>query len=195
MCLYAAGCVLSDLADRELDARERPFRPILCGKLIDYFRDRGCRVVVLSECGITDVSLPIHLNRLLRALGHLELKMDLGREYLDFGRCRDFAVSDHQLAHVYVNEKRLKPALREYSQQVPGIEHILDEEAKRAYRLDHERSGDLVLISEKDAWFTYYYWEDNALRRRTLPEPSTFMPNPATTLANSSLIRHFPFPS
>lgn len=134
----------------------------LCGRLIAYFRDRGCRVVVLSEYGITDVRRPIHPNRLLRALGHLELKVDLEREYLDLGRCRAFAVSDHQVAHVYVNEKKLIPELHEYFQQVPGIEKVLDEAGKRAYRLDHERSGDLVLISEKDAWFTYYYWEDDA---------------------------------
>lgn len=134
----------------------------LCGRLIAYFRDRGCRVVVLSEYGITDVRRPIHPNRLLRALGHLELKVDLEREYLDLGRCRAFAVSDHQVAHVYVNEKKLIPELHEYFQQVPGIEKVLNEAGKRAYRLDHERSGDLVLISEKDAWFTYYYWEDDA---------------------------------
>ena len=134
----------------------------LCGKLIDHFRNRGCRVVVLSEYGITDVSRPIHPNRLLRALGHLALKIDLEREYLDLGRCRAFAVSDHQVAHVYVNEKKLIPELHEYFQQVPSIEHVLGKEEKREYRLDHERSGDLVLIAEKDAWFTYYYWEDDA---------------------------------
>lgn len=33
MCLYAAGCVLNDLADRELDAEERPFRPIPSGRI------------------------------------------------------------------------------------------------------------------------------------------------------------------
>lgn len=30
-CLYAAGCVLNDLRDREIDLRERPFRPIPSG--------------------------------------------------------------------------------------------------------------------------------------------------------------------
>jgi len=143
--------------DKDLQEIDR-----LCGRLIDHFRNRGCRVVVLSEYGITDVSRPIHPNRLLRALGHLELKVALDREYLDFGRCRAFAVSDHQVAHVYVNDQQLIPALYEYFQQVSGIEHVLDQEGKRACRLDHERSGDLVLIAEKDAWFTYYYWEDDA---------------------------------
>ncbi len=30
-CLYAAGCVLNDFHDREIDRRERPFRPIPSG--------------------------------------------------------------------------------------------------------------------------------------------------------------------
>lgn len=33
MSLYAAGCVLNDLADREVDAAERPFRPIPSGRV------------------------------------------------------------------------------------------------------------------------------------------------------------------
>ena len=38
---------------------------------------------------------------------------------------------------------------------------MLDEDGKREYGLDHERSGELVLIAEPDAWFTYYYWLDD----------------------------------
>lgn len=133
----------------------------LCGKLIDFFTGRGCRVVVLSEYGITDVARPIHPNRLLREMGFLALKEDLGREYLDPGRSKAFAVSDHQAAHIYANEKGVVSVLEEYFNSVPGIERVLNEEGKRAHGLDHPRSGDLVLIAEKDAWFTYYYWEDD----------------------------------
>jgi predicted AlkP superfamily pyrophosphatase or phosphodiesterase len=134
----------------------------LCGRLIDFFSDKGCRIVVLSEYGITDVKRPIHPNRLLRSLGHLAIKEDLGREYLDFGRSRAFAVSDHQIGHVYLNDKTLTPEIKTYFEQIPGVERVLDEEGKKAYGLDHARSGDLVLISESDAWFTYYYWEDDS---------------------------------
>ncbi len=133
----------------------------LCGRLIDYFAGKGCRVVVLSEYAITDVSKPIHPNRLLRRLDCLELKVDLNREYLDFARCKAFAVSDHQIAHIYVNDKSLLSQLKEHFEQVPGVEQVLGSEEKRAFGLDHTRSGDLILISEKDAWFTYYYWEDD----------------------------------
>lgn len=133
----------------------------LCGRLINFFRDRGCRIIVLSEYGITPVNRVIHPNRILRAANYLTLKVDLNREYLDFGRCRAFAVSDHQIAHIYIKEKTDIPAVKELFENVPGIEHVLDEERKRAYRLNHERSGELVLISESDSWFTYYFWEDD----------------------------------
>ena len=33
---------------------------------------------------------------------------------------------------------------------------------KAAAGLDHPRAGELVLVAEPDAWFTYYYWLDDA---------------------------------
>jgi hypothetical protein len=45
---------------------------------------------------------------------------------------------------------------------VPGIERVLDGEAKRAAGLDHARAGELVAIARPDTWFTYYYWLDDA---------------------------------
>ena len=43
---------------------------------------------------------------------------------------------------------------------VEGVAQVLDAAGKRTAGLDHERSGDLVAFSAEDAWFTYYYWED-----------------------------------
>jgi predicted AlkP superfamily pyrophosphatase or phosphodiesterase len=134
---------------------------VLCGKLINFFREKGCRVIVLSEYGITPVRGAIHPNRILRDSGYLSLKVDLGREYLDYGQCRAFAVSDHQIAHIYIKNKTDVLAVKEIFENVDGIEQVLDGDGKKAYGLDHERAGDLVLISESDSWFTYYYWQDD----------------------------------
>lgn len=133
----------------------------LCGNLIDFFRNRGCRVIVLSEYEITPVKRAIHPNRILRAAGYVGLKVDLNREYLDLGTCRAFSVSDHQIAHIYIKDRQDIPAVAELFKGIPGIEQVLDEDGKRAFGLDHERSGELVLLSEKDTWFTYYFWEDD----------------------------------
>ena len=44
----------------------------------------------------------------------------------------------------------------------PGVEKVLDAATKAAHGLDHDRAGDLIAISDADAWFTYYYWLDDA---------------------------------
>jgi predicted AlkP superfamily pyrophosphatase or phosphodiesterase len=134
----------------------------VCGTLCDFFTERGCRIVVLSEYGITEVSRPLHPNRILAEAGLLSLKVDQGREYLDPMTSRAFAVSDHQVAHIYVRDKADIAEVKLLFSKVPGIEQVLDTEGKKAYGLDHERSGELVLVSDAASWFTYYWWLDDA---------------------------------
>lgn len=83
-------------------------------------------------------------------------------EYLDPMASRAFAVADHQLAHVYVRRPEDLEVTREALRDVQGIEQLLDDEGKKAHGLDHPRSGELVAIADPDAWFTYYYWLDDA---------------------------------
>src|SRR5262245_47693660 len=92
----SAAAAAEDL--RQVDA--------VCGDLIRFFESRGAQVVVLSEYGLTDVSQPVHINRALRAHGLLAVREELGRDVLDPGASTAFAVADHQVAHVYVNDRR-----------------------------------------------------------------------------------------
>jgi len=133
----------------------------VCGDLIEFYEERGARVVVLSEYGITDVSRPVHLNRVLREQGLIAVREELGRELLDAGASAAFAVADHQVAHVYVNDPGRREEVRRLLTGTPGVELVLDERGKAAHHLDHPRSGDFVAVADPDAWFTYYYWEDD----------------------------------
>ena len=133
----------------------------ICGTLLEHYEDRGARVIILSEYGITAVNRPIHLNRLLREQGLIAIREELGRELLDAGASAAFAVADHQVAHVYLNDKSKFEAVRALLESTPGVERVLDEDGKREFHLDHPRSGDLVVIADKDSWFTYYYWLDD----------------------------------
>ena len=134
----------------------------VCGDLIDFYETRDARVVVLSEYGIVPVTRPVHLNRLFREQGWIALREELGRELLDAGACEAFAVADHQVAHVYVKGAGLLPEVKALLERSSGVAEVLDEEGKRAHHLDHARAGDLVVLAEPDAWFTYYYWTDDA---------------------------------
>ncbi|WP_291777225.1 nucleotide pyrophosphatase/phosphodiesterase family protein [Cecembia sp.] len=129
--------------------------------LITYFEKQGTEVILLSEYGITAVNNPIHINRILRKEGCIVVKDELGRETLDSGTCKAFAVADHQLAHVYVKDEADIPAIKSMLERVPGIEKVLDKEGKQKYHLDHPRAGELIAVADKDSWFTYYFWLDD----------------------------------
>lgn len=130
----------------------------LCGEMINAARRVGARVVVLSEYGITAVRQPIHINRVLRQAGFLRVRDELGRDQLDAGASRAFAVADHQIAHVYVRDPSDVPAIERLLQSQAGIEQVLNDEGKRHYNLQNGRSGDLVAIADAQSWFTYYHF-------------------------------------
>ena len=133
----------------------------LFAKLRRHYEQRGARVLVLSEYGITEVRQPVHLNRALREQGLLAVREELGHELLDPGASAAFAVADHQIAHVYVNDRDQMARVRGLLESLPDVETVLDESGKSARRLHHARSGELVAIARSDAWFTYYYWLDD----------------------------------
>lgn len=134
----------------------------IVGRLYDFYQKRGVRVITLSEYGITQVRRSIALNRIFRAKGWLVVKEELGRELMDCGASQVFAITDHQIAHIYLNDPALLAAVRDVVEKTDGVARVLDRAAQRAEGLDHPRSGDLVAFSAEDAWFNYYYWDDDA---------------------------------
>jgi len=139
---------------REVDA--------LAEDLITYFENQGTQVLLLSEYGITTVSKPVHLNRIFREKGWIQVKDELGLETLDAGTSAAFAVADHQVAHIHVNDKSKLAEVRALLEKTPGVEKVLDAAGKKDYHIDHERAGDFVVIADSDSWFTYYFWLDDA---------------------------------
>lgn len=120
----------------------------------------GAEIVIVSEYGITAVERPVHVNLALRKAGLLAARPTPAGDVLDVFASAAFAVSDHQLAHVYCKDSRSIERALEVLKALPGVDHIYGKSALRDIGLDHPRSGDLVLVAERDAWFTYYYWID-----------------------------------
>jgi hypothetical protein len=104
----------------------------------------------------------VALNRVLRQAGLLEVYTQAGMEYLDPWTSRAFAVVDHQIAHVYVKDAADRARVRDLLAELPGVGRVLVGPERAEIALDHERSGDLVVLSEPDSWFSYYYWLDDA---------------------------------
>ncbi len=149
--------------DPAIDAQLRALDEV-AGDLIEFLENRGVRVVVLSEYGITEAKRVVYPNRALREKGWLSIKDELGLEYLDCGGSRCFALTDHQIAHVYLNDSSPSFAnkVRTALEGLEGVDQVLDRETRKAAGLDHKRAGDLIAIAKQDAWFAYYHWEDEA---------------------------------
>ncbi|HEX6358442.1 nucleotide pyrophosphatase/phosphodiesterase family protein [Actinophytocola sp.] len=174
-------------AAREVDEALKP--------LLDDARNAGATVVALSEYGITSVQRSVDINRLLRREGLLEVYTQDGMEYLDPWVSRAFAVADHQVAHVYVADQSDIPRVASMLGELSGVDEVLDRAAQARYGLDHERAGDLVVVADPDAWFTYYYWLDDdrapdfargvEIHRKPGYDPAELFFNPADKLAKA----------
>lgn len=131
--------------------------------LVNFYAKKNAHIILLSEYGITNVERPIHLNRILRQNNLLGIRVERGLELLDAGASQAFAVADHQVAHVYVNDPSVTSKVRKLLEATPGVELVLDREAQKAYHIDHERAGDFVVMADAKSWFTYYFWLDDAV--------------------------------
>ena len=132
-------------------------------QLVNHYSGKGARIILLSEYGITNVDRPVHLNRELRNKGFLQIRTERGLELLDAGASKAFAVADHQLAHIYINDRSVYGEVKKTIGQLPGVQLVLDKEEQKQYHIDHARSGDLVVITDDRSWFTYYFWLDDTL--------------------------------
>jgi predicted AlkP superfamily pyrophosphatase or phosphodiesterase len=135
----------------------------VAGDLIEFFERQGVKVLVVSEYGISKVTRHLHPNRILRRAGLLEIRPSVTWELLDAGASPAFAVSDHQICHIYVNDKSKLNQVISLFEKEPGQRKIIFGDERKRYGLDHERAGDVILMAEPDNWYTYYFWEDDKL--------------------------------
>lgn len=154
-CLQKFGQDFNTIAKelREIDS--------VVEQLIAHYTKTDARIILLSEYGITNVDRPIYINRVLRENGWLKIRIERGLELLDAGASPAFAVADHQIAHVYLNDPQIASKVRSTLEKIPGVELVLDKTEQHQYHINHERSGDLVVMADARSWFCYYFWMDD----------------------------------
>lgn len=59
---------------------------------------------------------------------------------------RKFAVADHQVAHIYLNDPALTPEVRTLLEKQPVGKGVLDANGQAQLGINHARSGDLIAI-------------------------------------------------
>ena len=138
----------------------------IVGSLVEKTSKLGIKdeteFLILSEYGFNDVSGAIPLNVKLREADLLETRNIGEKEYVDFEFSKAFAMVDHQIAHVYIKDGFVDKT-RRVLEDIQGVDKILSKEEKKKLKIDHERSGELVAVSNRDKWFSYYWWQDEKM--------------------------------
>jgi predicted AlkP superfamily pyrophosphatase or phosphodiesterase len=146
------GCDMARLV-RELDDA--------CLPLLEAARTAGARVWVVSEYGHVKVRRAVLPNQALREAGLLTVRPGPFGETLDPFTSRAFAVCDHQVAHVYVTDPADGPRVHDVLAPLPGVARLVAGEERQALGLCHPRAGEIVALSEPEAWFAYPFWFDD----------------------------------
>jgi predicted AlkP superfamily pyrophosphatase or phosphodiesterase len=120
--------------------------------------------LVASEYVITPVNHVFYPNRALREAGLLAVKESDGGELIDFATSRAFALADHQLSHIFVQDADKQTIARaaDMLRNQPGVAAVISPRESKEYDLAHPRSGELIVISEPTSWQAYYWWTDDA---------------------------------
>lgn len=134
-----------------------------CAPLLDAAQSIGAQVWVVSEYGHCDVSRPVLPNRALRLAEMVEVRPGPFGEQLDLFASRAFAVCDHQVAHVYVQDSTDIPFVADLFQRLSGVAHVLVGDERARINLAHPRAGEVILLSDPDAWFAYPFWLEEGL--------------------------------
>jgi hypothetical protein len=116
-----------------------------------------------SEYVITPIDHVAYPNRELRSLGLLDVLSKEDGEHLDVRGSQAWALVDHQFSHVFVkdgDQETIKKVAAHF-EAVDGIERVLTGSDRG--RLDHQRSGDVILASAPNSWQAYYWWQDDDL--------------------------------
>ena len=139
------------------------------GTLVDGFSEaydapESIEWLVASEYTISPVDHVLYPNRMLREAGLLTVRHEDDSEHLDLVASRAWALVDHQLAHVFVRDRdpQIIARVAQRFANVEGVDQVLTGDDLVRYGLDHDRSGDVVLVSTPNSWQAYYWWLDDA---------------------------------
>lgn len=138
----------SKATEKEFDKLESSLEVLFtAAKLAEY------EIVIFGDYAITEANEAIFPNKILKENNLFKIRDVKGAQYPDIYSSKAFAMVDHQIAHIYVNNKDDIETVKDAFKNIEGIKNIFPHS-----KIDHERSGDLILEADAGYWFAYPWW-------------------------------------
>ena len=153
--------------DHPVVAKDAADVAALLAPLVDMVRQDGGIPIIAGDYAMNAVRQAIFPNRALRDAGLLKTRMDEdGKLLIDFSASRAVAMVDHQIAFIYGHEDAMD-AVNDILQSLNGIGTIaVSAQQKSQLGLNTPRAGQIIALSQMDAWFAHDWWHDDAERPR-----------------------------
>ena len=127
--------------------------------LLDAAKKYGYEVQILGDYAITQAENAVFPNRLLAEKGYLSLRNVKGMLYPNLHSSHAFALVDHQICHVYVNDPEDIAPICAIFEALPGVSCAIRRD--NSPELDHPRCGEVILVAEEGSWFAYHWWDED----------------------------------
>ena len=151
-CQQKAGPSQTTVMERQLRVLSSFLR-----RLLTAAESLGYEVLVWGDYGISPVDRVVFPNRVLRQQGLFSARrVSGGLTYPNLFDSAAFAMVDHQVAHLYLQDPRELENVRKIFNGMPGVSRVLP---PASLGLPCGESGDLVLEAAAGYWFAYPWWK------------------------------------
>jgi predicted AlkP superfamily pyrophosphatase or phosphodiesterase len=122
-------------------------------KLYDVAKNYGYEIIIFGDYSIEPVENVIYPNQILLDNGLFGIRKIKNMLYPDLYSSAAFALCDHKIAHLYLQNKNLAGKIKGIFSSTPGISKIIE-------NTDTKNVGDFILVAGDSAWFSYRWWGD-----------------------------------
>jgi predicted AlkP superfamily pyrophosphatase or phosphodiesterase len=119
----------------------------------------GYELLIFGDYSVAPVECAALPNLALKNAGLMSVREMKGMQYPDFYGSRAFAMVDHEIAHVFIADRNDTDRVREVLSGAPGIGEIIDANGMAEIGIDHENSGELILVAREGSWLAYPWWQ------------------------------------
>ncbi len=128
-------------------------------KLANIAKTSGYEIIIFGDYAIEEATQVIYPNKILRDAGLFSTRNVNGMLYPDIYTSRAFAMVDHQIAHVYINDQNDIAKTAQRFRECDAIRKVHTADDKTYIR--NPQSGEIILEAAQGAWFAYPWWNES----------------------------------
>ena len=123
-------------------------------KLFFAAQEAEYEVLIFGDYAITEAHTAIYPNRILKDAGLFNVRKVKSMLYPDIYTSHAFAMVDHQIAHIYIENIENIQTVRDIFKKINGIKNAY----LKSEKINNQTSGEVILEADEGYWFAYPWW-------------------------------------